>query len=295
MPGVQIGLKDLYYALLTSDVLGSIIYASPVRIVGAITADVNPNASIETLFADDGPMETASTLGQITLDLTAADVPMDMQAVLLGHTIVGGVLLRKGSDIPPWLAIGFRSLKSNGHYRYTWLAKGKFAAPEQKHATKADKVAFQPPTLKGNFVKRDADDVWQKTADEDSTNYIASIGTNWFTSVEGAADLIAPTVLSILPTDVAVAVAVSATFAWTFSEAIMAEDITNKHFFLFLDTTKTQVAGTLSSNAGRTVITFTPAANLTAATKHWTVASTDVRDMSGNYLATPKMSTFTTA
>lgn len=183
--GVQIGLRDVYYALLTSDKVGSITYSAPVRITGAITANINPNASNETLFADDGPMETASTIGQIALEMAVADLSTEVQSVLLGHTISAkGVLLRKGGDIPPWVALGFKSLKSNGKYRYIWLVKGKFSVPEMNHETKGDTIAFQTPTIQGSFVKRDADDLWQKMADEDALTYDPLIGTNWFTDVE---------------------------------------------------------------------------------------------------------------
>jgi len=184
MDGVTIGLRDVHYALLTADAtgVGGIVYSLPAKIAGAITADINPNASNETLFADDGPMETASSLGQISLDLTVADLPLEVQAALLGHSIVAGVLLRKSSDIPPWVAIGFKSLKSNGNYRYVWLVKGKFSTPEQKGATKGDKIAFQTPSIKGNFVKRDGDDLWQKTTDEDAVGFVEATATSWFTA-----------------------------------------------------------------------------------------------------------------
>lgn len=182
--GVQIGLSDIYYATLTSDDATSAVYGTPVKIAGAIQANINPNASNETLFADDGPMETASSLGQIALELIAADLPQEVQAVLLGHSTdpLTGIMTRKSTDVPPWVAIGFKSMKSNGHYRYVWLVKGKFSAPEQKHQTKGDKISFQSPTIAGSFVKRDHDDIWQLTADEDATGYVATTGTNWFTA-----------------------------------------------------------------------------------------------------------------
>jgi len=113
---------------------------------------------LETLFAEDGPYETATTKGQITLEINVADLPLDVQAAWLGHSKEGGVLKRCASDIPPWLAIGFRSLKSNGKYRYTWLNKGKFSLPEQANETRGDSVNFQTPTIQGSFVKRDCDD-----------------------------------------------------------------------------------------------------------------------------------------
>lgn len=177
-----IGLRDLHYALLLTDpVPGPATYKEPVRIIGAITANINPNSSSATLFADDGPSDTASTMGEISLELNVADIPLEVQAVLLGHTYEDGILKKKGSDTPPWVAIGFRTLKSNGTYRYMWLNKGKFALPEEDYQTKGDSVEFKTPTISGSFVKRDSDDEWERTSDEDTTEFKPEYITSWFT------------------------------------------------------------------------------------------------------------------
>ena len=175
-----IGLRDIYYALLKTDpVGGTATYEAPVRIAGAISAHINPYASSATLFADDGPSDIASTLGEISLELNVADLDLATQAVLLGHTLDGGILKKKGSDVPPWVAIGFRTLKSNGSYRYYWLNKGKFSVPEEDLQTKGDSVEFKTPTISGSFVKRDSDDEWQRQADADETESATAI-SNWF-------------------------------------------------------------------------------------------------------------------
>ena len=177
-----IGLRDVYYAILKTDPAGGVAtYDSPVRMVGAISANVNPNSSSASLFADDGPADTAATLGEISLELNVADIPLNIQAELLGHTVEGGILKKKGGDVPPWVAIGFRTLKSNGSYRYYWLAKGKFATPEEDLKTKGDSIEFTTPTISGSFVKRDSDDEWQRQADSDDTEAATAI-SNWFTS-----------------------------------------------------------------------------------------------------------------
>ena len=178
-----IGLRDVYYALLKEDpVNGTATYETPVRMVGAISANVNPNTSSATLFADDGPYDAATTLGEISLELNMADLDMQTQAVLLGHTYEGGLLKKKGSDVPPWVAIGFKTLKSNGKYRYYWLNKGKFAAPEDDLATKGDSIEFKTPTITGSFVKRDSDDEWERAGDEDEEAFTETIKNAWFTS-----------------------------------------------------------------------------------------------------------------
>lgn len=175
-----IGLRDVYYSkLLTDPVGGTATYEKPKRLAGAISANINPNSSSATLFADDGPADTAATLGEISLELNVADIPLETQAELLGHTVDDGVLKKKGGDVPPWVAIGFRTLKSNGSYRYYWLNKGKFATPEEDLKTKGDSIEFTTPTISGSFVKRDSDDEWQRQADADDTASATAIG-KWF-------------------------------------------------------------------------------------------------------------------
>lgn len=178
-----IGLRDVYYALLKNDTPTEATYENPVRIVGAISANVNPNTSTATLFADDGPYDSASTMGEISLELNMADIPAAIGSVLLGHTYANGVLTKKASDQPPYVAIAYRSLKSNGAYRYTWLLKGKFAESEQNNQTKGDSIEYQTPTITGAFVKRDYDDAWQVEADSDDETIADATITGWFTAV----------------------------------------------------------------------------------------------------------------
>jgi phi13 family phage major tail protein len=181
----QIGLSHLHYAILTADPAGGeATYEAPVRIPGAIEVNINANPSTETLFADDGPMETASALGEIEVEINVADLPLATQAILLGHTITAGVMERKGNDSAPFVGLGFKSLKSNGSYRYVWLAKGKFNLPELNHATKADGIEFQTPSVSASFVKREADDVWISQADDDDVAFTGA--ETWFAAPHGA-------------------------------------------------------------------------------------------------------------
>ena len=179
--GVKVALRDLYYALLTSDASDGAVYGTPIKITGLIKANINPNSNIDTLFADDGPYDTASQLGKIAVELNTADLDLEQRVALLGKTaIADGVTYDKSTDTPPWLAIGFRSKKSNGSYRYVWLLKGKFSEPEDNSETQGDTVNFQTPTITGNFVTREYDSAWRKMTDEDATGFVEATATNWF-------------------------------------------------------------------------------------------------------------------
>ena len=168
MPAL-IGFDMCHYAILSTDSAGGATYETPVRIVGAISANINPNSSEETLFADNGPMESSTALG----------------AVLLGHKYNKGFIERSSTDTPPFIAIGGRALKSNGKYRYFWLLKGKMSQPEQERQTKGDSVEYQTPTIKGSFVKRDFDNLWITEFDEDGTGAPENMATRWFSKVIG--------------------------------------------------------------------------------------------------------------
>ena len=189
---VPIGLTNLVYSVLLSDTPpttaggtdGVAVYDTPKRILGAITATFSPNASNDTIFADDGPFDTAATLGAMTLELNVADIPAEDRAVLLGATYdeATGTLKHKSTDIPPFVAVGMSVLKSNGARRLLWYLKGKFAAPDDNNQTKADSINWNTPTITGNFLKRDADEQWKIQLDTDDANAPLAMINGWFTT-----------------------------------------------------------------------------------------------------------------
>ena len=182
---VAIGLTNLHYALLKEDRApktngaddsGAITYEEPVRLSGAITANFSPNASNDTLFADDGPYDSASTLGAMTLELNVADIPASHRATLLGATYdeTTGIIKDSANDTPPYVAVGCSVKKSNGADRLLWYLKGKFSAPDDNNQTKADSINWNTPTITGNFLKRDYDDQWRFAVDTDDEHYTGS-------------------------------------------------------------------------------------------------------------------------
>ena len=179
----RVGLKDVHYALVTSDDSTGIVYATPVAFAGAMTAKITSQNDQATQYDDDGPSEVAFSRGNVTLELKMRDLDVDTQAVLMGHTVTNGVQIENSSDVPPYVAIGFRSLKANGKYRYVWLLKGQFVEPDDEFETKGEKIAFHNATLKATFVKTAYNGNVEAKTDEDMTGFVAATATGWFTSV----------------------------------------------------------------------------------------------------------------
>lgn len=190
----RIGVDKFTYAVMKTEETATTdpVYDAPVSAPGLMSININPNPSVETLFADNGPMETASTLGKIEVEIQKNALTTEDKATLLGHQIMeDGTMVYGDSDIPPYVAIGFRTLKSNGKYRYVWLLKGLFSDPEDANETKGDSISFQSDTINGQFVRLNKEYIpvaggkatrpWKTEIDEEYADANSATITSWFT------------------------------------------------------------------------------------------------------------------
>ncbi|MFT9116554.1 MAG: major tail protein [Sporolactobacillus sp.] len=180
-----IGLRDVVVAKLLTDVKGTgATYDTPIPFAPAISASISANGAVTSIYTDDGPSESVSAIGEIEVEFESSQIIKTALALVLGHTINSdGVLEKSIQDVAPNVAIGFRSLKANGSYHYVWLLKGKFAVPDEKYQTKDNNVSAQTATIKGSFLRRQADDLYEVAVDSDDTNLGASVIENWLTAV----------------------------------------------------------------------------------------------------------------
>jgi phi13 family phage major tail protein len=162
-----IGVESLVVAIM-DEVLGT--YGAVTPVSPLINIKITPNSNTDILYADNIAVETVTTVGKIDVETEMQDLPLEVQALVLGHTLdaSNGVMIYNDKDIAPYLALGFKIKKANGKYRYVWLLKGKFEELATEGKTQEEKVTFQTPKLKGTFVIR-ADGNWKFVMDEDSS------------------------------------------------------------------------------------------------------------------------------
>ncbi|MDD3269649.1 MAG: Ig-like domain-containing protein [Syntrophomonadaceae bacterium] len=285
MEAIQIGLDQFHYASLLTDSSAGCSYDTPAAVPGIITANVKANGSIDTKYADDGPAVNASSIGRQELDIEFTNLPLALRAILLGQTRTSGVTGEKANDVPADLAIGFRSLKSNGQYRYIWYVKGNFALPDDSYKTKEDKTNFNTQTMKFVGVRRDYDGYYKFMADEDDPAVAAATITNWFNAVPIA--ITAPDALTLVtvPADAAVDVAINVSPTFTYNNAITDAQVIADHFYLLKASDGSKVAAALSIDADKKVVTLNPTADLTNAAEYILIASGLVTDIYGQKLA----------
>lgn len=180
-----VGLKNLYYAALSSDTSSGATYGTPVKIAGAVSVDINPSVNFATLYGDDAPFAADSSMSEITVTIESCDLTLEDQAALLGHTVNSTTkqLEAKASDTAPYVALLFEAKKHNGNTRYVKLLKGKFAPTQETMQTKGESVTYTTPKLEGRFVAREYDGAWKRVADSDNTESSTLI-SGWYSAVE---------------------------------------------------------------------------------------------------------------
>lgn len=184
-----IGLDSLYYATVTEAENGEETYGKPEVLAKAIKADLSVEIAEAILYADDAAAESVKSFKNGKLSLGVDDIGIDKAQALTGANVDdNGVLVSSADDVSPYVAIGFRALKSNGTYRYFWLYKVQFGVPATNLQTKGDSISFQTPTIEGTIMRRNKADAkgkhpWKVEVTEGDTGVKASILTSWFTTV----------------------------------------------------------------------------------------------------------------
>ncbi len=110
-----------------------------------------------------------------------------------------------------------------------------------------------------------------------------------------AGDITAPSVVSVTPLESATGVAVNTTVTATFSEPMDPATINTTTFTVRPTASGTNLAGTVTYNAGTSTATFTPSAPLASGTQYTATVTTGARDAAGNPMGAAKTWTFTTA
>lgn len=184
---VRIGLSDLYAFPLKNDEKGNLAYGAPFKIAPAVSASITPATSDDSFYADDIALISNQTISSIAVELETADIKDEVIAKLMGIEIdEKGVVHDNVNKVAPKIALAFRSLKSNGKYKYVVLYKGSFGVGEDEYNTKEDSISFQTTTITATFLPTVFNGDWRASVNEDSEAADAATIKEWFNKVYGA-------------------------------------------------------------------------------------------------------------
>ncbi|MEG0729627.1 MAG: phage tail protein [Anaerovoracaceae bacterium] len=179
----QIGLRDIHIAVLKTDTATGTTYDTPIKLERAIGAKLSPKSNSDNIYSDDAVEDIITAFEGVDVEIEVNQLSLTSRAKLQGAKVVKGVLIENKDDMPPTIALGFKSRKNTGKYRYVWLLKGKFELATDEYDTEAEKPKAQSAKLKGKFYSRDFDGNYRFIADEDAVGMEQSIVSAWFTEV----------------------------------------------------------------------------------------------------------------
>lgn len=180
----RIGLKDIYTAKVLTDIKGETpitTYDIPRKLARSLTAKISVKSNSQNVYSDDVLEESQSSFDSVEVEIGVNDLTIEDRAHLQGLTVYNGEITESSDNVIPEVALGFKSLKSDGSYEYIWLLKGKFQIPDDEYATKAEKIDSKTPVLKGIFGPRFSDNNYRIIADSKTATEDRISG--WFTSV----------------------------------------------------------------------------------------------------------------
>lgn len=181
------GLKNFHYAIVTADTASDYTTSVPKRIPGGISVTATTTTNTSTLYADDGAAATDTAIGSTQVTINTKDLPTEIEAELLGHTVsADGVLIEKTDSVAPYVAVGFSGATSDGGEMFVWLFKGRFAIPDQNLQTRGENVEYQTPTIVGQFIKRTHDNAFRAKVVSTDEGVNPIVIEDWFKSVNGA-------------------------------------------------------------------------------------------------------------
>jgi phi13 family phage major tail protein len=285
----RIGLDSLYIAEVTEDSATAYTVDTPEYFAPAAEASQEPTTSFEVQYADDNPYDVMTAEGETKITLQVTNVPVAMLAKITGKEYDAATgRMYDNNGTAPYIALSFRSKKSNGSYRYYQYLKGMFEMPKESQVTQGE--APEPQTVEliytairtiyqfdvGSFN----DNVKRVIGDEDATNFDA---TGWFTTVQQPS-VGTPSALALsssTPTDGVTGVSLTANQTLTFNNALVPNAI--YMVSLIAAATGSVIAGTISLDATKKIVTIDPTASLGDTVAY--IIAYNVEDIYGQHLS----------
>lgn len=227
----QIGLRDVSFAPLTdgTDVIGGTAqYGNMIKYERSVSAKITPKATLEKQYSDDTIEEIIQKFDSIDVEIELNQLSPATRAFLQGSKLINGVLVENKDDVPPWVAMSFRSLKSNKkNYRYVCLLKGQFDLTADNYDTDADKLKTQTATLKATFIPRDSDGNWRLVADDDDPGVDVNALAGWLNAVPTIPPSVAVTSIALNKSTDSIIIGANDTLTVTFTPTNATNKLVN--------------------------------------------------------------------
>ena len=158
----KIGLSNLIWSRLTEGDNGTPSYDGAKSLGKAVSANVSITNNSATLYADNVLAESDTSFQSGTITCGVDEDADATFAPLLGHEITEGVVVKKSTDVSPYVGVGriiTKMVSGVLYYKAEVLFKVKFAEPSQDDTTKGESIEFNTSEIEGTIATL-ADGKW---------------------------------------------------------------------------------------------------------------------------------------
>lgn len=179
------GLKNLHYAIITSESKEETVYGEVKPFGPAMALNIQPSINRSNLRADDAVLFSDSAKGPIAITVNTAYLEKEVEADVLGKKIHdNGLISDNVNDDAPYIAIGGEAASARGGSEFFWIYRVKLAPAEENKETKQETPTYQTPNLTGEAIPRLHDGEEKvKAWDGDESIVDKKIFEQWFDEV----------------------------------------------------------------------------------------------------------------
>lgn len=178
---IKYGLRSVYYAKATPTTTGSLTYATPVAIPGAVNLSLSQEGDRSIFYADDVEYYVSQNNSGYSGTLEVALLPESFKTDILLEENQNGVYVEHSDDVPAEFALLFEFQGDESATRHA-LFRCIASRPDVNGATKEASIEPQTETLNLTALPRINDFVVKARAPYTTSGAY----TTWFTSVFSA-------------------------------------------------------------------------------------------------------------
>jgi phi13 family phage major tail protein len=287
---VTYGLKNAHYSKVTINTDGSIAYETPKPMPGSTELTLDPRGDMTEFYADDMLYYSADNNQGYDGKLTLANIPEDFEINILGQIKDedDGVITENANAKGSYFALMFEfdgDVKKIRHVLYYCKA----SRPSAGSSSKTDKV--DPNTIELDFVSSASPDTLNVKT-KTTTTTPDSVYNNWYDAVYKK--VTEPLTVTVSPVDAATGVAINSNIVWTFGKAINPSDVTSNNFLVIASVAGAEIAGALSLDETKKIVTFNPTSDLSLNTAYLATALKTIRGADGSVMVANSIVNFTT-
>lgn len=175
---IKYGIQNVYYAVATDDGTGTLTYATPVALKGAVSLSLDTQGDTNTFYADNIAYFTSTANNGYQGDLELALIPDDFRTAILGETLdTKGFYVEKASDKAKEFALLFQFEGDENATRHC-LYRCTASRPSVASATQEESIEPQTESITITAMPRISDNVIKSRCPSNATDY-----ATWFGAV----------------------------------------------------------------------------------------------------------------